>query len=128
MYIPVSTTYRQMVPFMIQETDANLQDELAFNLDSWTKMEHYDLFFIHPQPILPLRDLDMAIAIKITFERDLNKKIYSRRRFNTLDLLAQFGGFMGIFRWIFGTFMAAWNTNALDNFMVSKLYQVQTAS
>ena len=24
--------------------------------------------------------------------------------------------------------MAAWNTNALDNFMVSKLYQVQTAS
>ena len=32
---------------------------------------------------------------------------------------------MGIFRWIFTTFMAAWNTNALDNFMVSKLYKVR---
>ena len=40
-------------------------------------------------------------------------------------MLAQFGGFMGIFRWIFTTFMAAWNTNALDNFMVTKLYKVR---
>ena len=32
---------------------------------------------------------------------------------------------MGIFRWIFSTFMAAWNTNALDNFMVSKLFKVK---
>ena len=55
----------------------------------------------------------------------LDRLDYSRARYNLLDLLAQFGGFMGIFRWLFTTFMAAWNTNALDNFMVSKLYKVE---
>ena len=49
----------------------------------------------------------------------LSRMDYSRARYNFLDLLANFGGFMGIFRWIFTTFMTAWNTNALDNFMVS---------
>ena len=34
---------------------------------------------------------------------------------------------MGIFRWLFTSFMAAWNTNALDNFIVSKLYRVREA-
>jgi len=57
---------------------------------------------------------------------DLSRLDYSRVRYNFLDLLAQFGGFMGIFRWIFTTFMAAWNTNALDNFMVSKLYRASS--
>ena len=50
---------------------------------------------------------------------------YVRSRYSFLDVLANFGGFMGIWRWIFTTFMAAWNTNALDNFMVSKLYKVE---
>ena len=54
---------------------------------------------------------------------NLNYLNYSRSRYNFLDVLANFGGFMGIWRWIFTTFMAAWNTNALDNFMVSKLYK-----
>ena len=55
---------------------------------------------------------------------NLDKIEYSRTRFNFLNLLTQLGGFMGIFRWLFTTFMGAWNTNALDNFMVSKLYKV----
>ena len=66
--------------------------------------------------------------MRLVIEMDLNRTEYSRSRYNFLDMLAQFGGFMGIFRWIFTTFMAAWNTNALDNFMVSKLYKVQAPS
>ena len=48
---------------------------------------------------------------------------YQRSRYNFLDLLANFGGFMGIFRWLFTVFMKAWNTSALDNFLASKLYK-----
>ena len=62
--------------------------------------------------------------VQVRIEMNLDILDYSRVRYNFLDLLAQFGGFMGIFRWIFTTFMVAWNTNALDNFMVSKLYKV----
>ena len=65
--------------------------------------------------------------MRVTVEMSLDRLDYSRVRYNLLDLLAQFGGFMGIFRWIFTTFMVAWNTNALENFMVSKLYKVKDA-
>ena len=56
---------------------------------------------------------------------DLNTIDYSRKRFTVLDLFASFGGFMGIFRWIFSSFMGIWNFQSLDNFMVSKLYKMK---
>ena len=68
-------------------------------------------------PTKPLRE--KGWVVEFMFEMDFNRKEYSRLRYNALDVLAQFGGFMGIFRWISTTFMSAWNTNALDNFMVS---------
>ena len=64
--------------------------------------------------------------VEITIEMNLNRVDYQRFRYTALDLLAAFGGFMGIFRWIFGTFMAAWNFQALDNFMISHLYKAST--
>lgn len=62
----------------------------------------------------------------ITIEMDLNRVEVSRSRYTVLDLLAQFGGFIGIFGRIFGFFMAAWNINALENYMVSRLYKVHS--
>ena len=75
-------------------------------------------------PLLPLEEKDLS-WINVTFEMDLDRVEYSRTRYTVLDLLAAFGGFMGIFRWIFGTFMQAWNFQALDNFLVSQLYQAK---
>ena len=60
----------------------------------------------------------------VTIEMDLNRMEYSRTRYTVLDLLAQFGGFIGIWGRIFGFFMAAWNFNALQNYMVSRLYKM----
>ena len=54
---------------------------------------------------------------------DLDLTEYFRSRYTALDLLAAFGGFMGIFRWIFTHIMSAWNFEALDHFMISKLYK-----
>ena len=61
--------------------------------------------------------------MSVTINMNLDMISYSRVRYNFLDVLAAFGGFMGVWRWIFTTFIGAWNTNALDNFMVSKLFQ-----
>ena len=96
-------------------------------MNEWTKHPNNDLFTLEEGTVLPL-EKEPFEWVRLSIEMDLNRLDYSRVRYNFLDLLAQFGGFMGIFRWIFTTFMAAWNTNALDNFMVSKLYKVQAPS
>ena len=56
---------------------------------------------------------------------DLDRLEYARARYTVLDLLASFGGFIGIWGRIFGYFMAMWNFNALQNYMVSRLYKIR---
>ena len=73
---------------------------------------------------MPLRSRD-SLQVEVAFEMSLDLKKYSRTRYNFLDVLANVGGFMGIFRWIFTVFMGAWNTNALDNFLITKLFKVR---
>ena len=63
--------------------------------------------------------------LSVTIEMDLNKMEYSRSRYTVLDLLANFGGFIGIWGKIFAFLMTAWNFHALDNYMVSRLYKMR---
>lgn len=56
---------------------------------------------------------------------DLDSVEYIRARYTILDLLAQFGGFIGIFGRIFAYYMTVWNFNALKNYMVSRLYKIR---
>lgn len=99
------------------------QDLELFNLDTWTVIDRKDLFTLQEMKNMPLERFDNS-WLMITVEMDLNRMEYARSRFTVLDLLAQFGGFIGIFGRIFGFFMAAWNFNALDNYLVSRLYRV----
>ena len=105
-------------------TSASLQDYRELNMNAWTEIKADDIFHMAEKSIQPFDSVDQRWTI-VAIEMNLDSLNYSRSRYNFLDLLAAFGGFMGIWRWIFTTFMAAWNTNALDNFMVSKLYKVQ---
>ena len=50
--------------------------------------------------------------------------IYDRTRYTVLDLLSDVGGLSGMFASIFTSFMAAWNYNQLDNFMVMNLFKL----
>ena len=54
---------------------------------------------------------------------DLNLMTYDRSRYTVLDLLSDVGGLSGMFASIFTSFMALWNYNQLDNFMVMNLFQ-----
>ena len=95
------------------------------SLDSWTATKMDDLFTIKELKNKPYEFKDDA-WMQITIEMDLNRMTYSRSRYTALELLAQFGGFIGIFGRIFGYFMAAWNFNALSNYMVTRLYKMRT--
>ena len=82
-----------------------------------------DIFHLIQRSVYPLDDDQKYLTIAIEMHRDSVN--YARDRYTMLDVLTNFGGFMGTWRWIFTTLVAAWNTNALENFMVSKLYKVE---
>ena len=65
------------------------------------------------------------VWVMVTIEMDLSRMDYKRTRYTVLDLLANFGGFIGIWGKIFAFMMAAWNFHALDNYMVSRLYKMR---
>ena len=92
------------------------------NLNRWTSVKKQDLFKMTMMPVRPL-ELNNRWHSRVTVEMSLDRTDSQRTRYTVLDLLAAFGGFMGIFRWVFGHFMAAWNYQALDNYMVSQLYR-----
>ena len=66
------------------------------------------------------------VWVSVTVEMNLNRMEYSRSRYTFFDLLSDIGGLKGMFAEIFLAFVVAWNFNAIDNFMVSKLYKVKS--
>ena len=94
-------------------------------MDAWTASKLNDLFTLKEMKNKPYETVDDA-WMQVTIEMDLNRMAYSRSRYTVLELLAQFGGFIGIFGRIFGFFMAAWNFNALSNYMVTRLYKMRS--
>jgi len=117
----VSSESRLIVPLQLQQTHLKTQDLELFNLNQWTVTDRTDLFTLRELKNLPYEQFDLGWMM-ITLEMDLDRMETARSRYTLLDLLAQFGGFIGIFGRIFGFLMAAWNYNALENFMVTRLY------
>ena len=117
-YIPISSQVRQINPFNIQQTNLELQDYETIQLDEWTEMEKDYLFKLNELTIMPYEKPDNT-WIMVSVEMDLDRIDYSRSRFTVFDLLSDVGGLFGIFFSVFAVFMAAWNHNALDNYMVA---------
>ena len=81
-------------------------------------MEKDYLFKLNELTIMPYEKPDNT-WIMVSVEMDLDRIDYSRSRFTVFDLLSDVGGLFGIFFSVFAVFMAAWNHNALDNYMVA---------
>ena len=56
---------------------------------------------------------------------DLNMMNYERQVLTIFDMLSDIGGLTGIIATVFGILNAAWNFNAFDNFMVSRLFKIK---
>ena len=81
------------------------------------------MFTLVEQKVLPYEKPDNT-WISVTVEMDLDRVAYSRSRYTAFDLLADVGGLSGMFASIFSVFMAVWNYNSMDGYMVSKLFKV----
>ena len=68
---------------------------------------------------------DDNVWLSVTLEMNLNRMEYSRSRYTFFDLLSDVGGLKGMFAELFVLFLAAWNFNAVDNFMVTQLFKVK---
>ena len=79
------------------------------------------------QKVLPYELVDNVWA-SVTVEMDLNRTDYSRSRYTAFDLLSDIGGLLGMFAEIFAIFLAAWNYNVVENYMVSKLFRIKNES
>lgn len=90
-------------------------------------MEKDYLFRVVEQPIMPYEKPDNT-WLSISVEMNLDRIEYSRSRYTVFDLLSDVGGLFGIFFSVFAVFMAAWNHNALDNYMVAHLFKVKIKS
>ena len=108
----------------MDQTHLSLQDYDIVQLDSWTESKKKDLFKLQEQKVLPYETNDNT-WVSVTVEMNLNRMEYSRTRYTAFDLLSDVGGLQGMFAQIFAIFLAAWNFNAVDNFMVTKLFRVK---
>ena len=61
----------------------------------------------------------------ITIEMELNQKVVSRAGYTVLDWISDIGGMQGVLISFFAIFIAFWNYNMLDNYLVTRLYKVQ---
>ena len=73
-------------------------------------------------------EIDDKVWVSVTIEMDLNRMDYSRSRYTAFDLLSDVGGFSVTFAQIFAFFLAAWNFNVVENYMVSRLFRIKTPS
>ena len=73
-------------------------------------------------------EVDDKTWVSVTVEMDLNRMDYSRSRYTAFDLLSDVGGLSIMLTQIFAIFLAAWNYNVVDNFMVSRLFRIKTPS
>ena len=63
----------------------------------------------------------------ITVERNLSMQIIQREGYNAFDLLSDIGGLQQILLSIITIFIAFWNYNNFDNYMVTRLFKLKYA-
>ena len=68
---------------------------------------------------------DDIVQMDITFEMNLNQLVIARDIYTFLDFLSDIGGTQGMLISGVALFMAFWNYNMLENYMVGKLYKLK---
>ena len=94
-------------------------------MDEWTKLERQDLFKPIEQTVRPYEESDNTWFC-ITFEMDLSRTEFDRSRYTFFDLLSDVGGLSGMLASIFAIMMSIWNRNALDNYLVTRLFKINS--
>ena len=57
---------------------------------------------------------------------DLNRIFIQREGYDVLDLLSDIGGMQGMITQLALVFLAFWNFNTFDNYLVTRLYKLRS--
>ena len=93
-------------------------------LDEVTLTNLTDLFTVKKVDTLPFEMPD-KFWVSVSFEMDLNMMHFERKLYTVFDMLSDVGGLLGILVTITAVFSGMWNFQALDNFMVSRLFKIK---
>ena len=78
---------------------------------------------MNPRPY----ETDPNIVTSIVFEMNLDLEAISRTGYSVLDMLSDVGGVEAILVNFFGIMLGFWNYKSLDNYLVSRLYQLSNS-
>ena len=97
------------------------------NMDDFTELNDESVFKI--QPLQPRSyEKDPYTQLDITIEANLSQVLIARDGYTFLDFLADIGGMQGMLFSGIGFFMAIWNYNYVDNYMVERLFKTYKPS
>ena len=111
------------MPYKISQTHLYLQDE-AINLDDLTELEDGTIFTLEESPIRSY-EKDKFVQMDITVEMNLDEFVIARDGYTFLDYLSDIGGMQGLLISGVAYFLAFWNHNYFDNYMVTRLFKIE---
>ena len=122
LWITINTQVRQTYPYRIANTHLFLQDEII-NLDDFTELEDPQLFTLEPLPSRSY-EKDLDTWFDLTIEMNMNLELIQRNGYTVLDLLSDIGGILEIMTIFITYFLAFWNYNYFENFLVTRLFKL----
>lgn len=97
---------------------------MGIEMGVFTQKDEENLFRIEQLPNMSYEKDDNA-WISISFERNLDKKELSRAIYTGFDFLSDMGGLIDILFILTTIFVNAWNYNAIENTLASKIYDMK---
>lgn len=122
LWITINTQVRQTYPYRIAQTHLFLQDEII-HLDDITELEDPQLFTLEPLPSRSY-EKDLDTWFDLTIEMNMNLELIQRNGYTVLDLLSDIGGILEIMTIVISYFLAFWNYNYFENFLVTRLFKL----
>ena len=88
-----------------------------------TELEDPQLFTLEPLPSRSY-EKDLDTWFDLTIEMNMDQNLIQRMGYTVLDLLSDIGGILEIMTILITYFLAFWNYNYFENFMVSRLFKL----
>ena len=123
-WFPIESKRRQEQTNQVFVTNLQLQDQLTMQLGPITEIEGA-IFNVKQNTRRPY-EFDDDVHIVISYEFDLNLYRVDRDAYNILDWLGDIGGLKEALTIVLSTFIAVFNYNTFENYMVGQLYRVET--
>ena len=82
------------------------------------------MFTLEPLPSRSY-EKDTDTWFDLTIEMNMNLELIQRNGYTVLDLLSDIGGILEIMTICITYFLAFWNYNYFENFMVTRLFKLQ---